>query len=213
MFDPCNPMDYSLSGSSVHGILQARILEWVARPFSRVSFQPSNQTCISYVSCIGRQVLYHSCRLWFKYFGVGNLSLLQGIFPIQGSNSGLPYCGQILYHKGSPRILEWEACPFSSRSSWSRNWTGVSCVAGGFFTNWAMREAHPMDVGNLISGSSAFSKSSLYIWNILVHILLKPSLKDFEYYLASMWNEHNCIVVWTFFGIAFLGIGMKTDLF
>ena len=45
----------------------------------------------------------------------------------------------------------------------------------------------PMDVGNLISGSSAFSKSSLYIWKFSVHILLKPSLKDFEYYLASMW--------------------------
>ena len=62
----------------------------------------------------------------------------------------------------------------------------------------------PTDVGNMISGSSAFSKSSLYIWNFSVHILLKPSLKDFEHYLASMWNECNCGVVWTFFGIAFL---------
>ena len=44
----------------------------------------------------------------------------------------------------------------------------------------------PRDVGNLISGSSAFSKSSLYIWKFSVHILLKPSLKDFEHYLASM---------------------------
>ena len=43
-----------------------------------------------------------------------------------------------------------------------------------------------IDVGNLISGSSAFSKSSLYIWNFLVHILLKPGLKDFEHYFASM---------------------------
>ena len=45
----------------------------------------------------------------------------------------------------------------------------------------------PIDVGNLISGSSAFSKSSLYIWNFSVHILLKPSLKIFEHYLASEW--------------------------
>ena len=45
---------------------------------------------------------------------------------------------------------------------------------------------NPVDVGNLISGSSPFSKSSLYIWKILVHVLLKPSLKDFEYYLVSM---------------------------
>ena len=62
----------------------------------------------------------------------------------------------------------------------------------------------PTDVGNLISGSSAFSKSSLNIWNFSVRILLKPSLEDFEHYLASMWNEHNCPVVWTFFGIALL---------
>ena len=62
----------------------------------------------------------------------------------------------------------------------------------------------PLNVGNLISGSSAFSKSSLYIWNFLVHILLKLSLKDFEYYLASMWNECNCTLVWTVFGIALL---------
>ena len=61
-----------------------------------------------------------------------------------------------------------------------------------------------MDVGNLISGSSAFSTSSLNVWQFLVHVLLKPSLKDFEPNLASMWNECNCTVLWTFFGIAFL---------
>ena len=62
----------------------------------------------------------------------------------------------------------------------------------------------PVDVGSLISGSSAFSKSSLYIWKFLVHVLLKSSLKDFEHYLASMWNEHSCMVVWTFFVSALL---------
>ena len=62
----------------------------------------------------------------------------------------------------------------------------------------------PMDVGNLVSGSSAFSKSSLNIWKFLVHVLLKPSLENFEHYFASMWDECNCAVVWTFFGIAFL---------
>ena len=62
----------------------------------------------------------------------------------------------------------------------------------------------PVDVGNLTSGSSAFSQSILYIWTFLVHILLKPSLKDFEHYLASLWNECNCAVLWTFFGIALL---------
>ena len=62
----------------------------------------------------------------------------------------------------------------------------------------------PSDVGKLISGSSAFSESSLYIWKFLVHTLLKPSLEDFDHDLAGMWNECNCMVVWTFFGIALL---------
>ena len=61
-----------------------------------------------------------------------------------------------------------------------------------------------MDVCNLISGSSTFSESSLYNWKISDHILLKTSLKDFEHYLDSMWNECNCTVVWTFFGTTFL---------
>ena len=93
----CDPMDYI-----VHGILQARILEWVAFP------------------------------------------LLQGIFPSQGLNPGLPHCRQVLYqlcHKGSPRILEWVAYPSFSGSSWQRNRSAVCCIAGGFFTYWAIREA------------------------------------------------------------------------
>ena len=52
----------------------------------------------------------------------------------------------------------------------------------------------PVGVGNLISGSSAFSKSSLYIWKFLVHVLLKPSLEDFEHDFAGMRNECSCAV-------------------
>ena len=76
--------------------------------------------------------------------GVDSLSLLQGIFPTQGSNPGLLHCRWILYqmsHKGSPRILVWVAYPFSSGSFRPRNQTRVSCIAGGFFTTWAIREA------------------------------------------------------------------------
>ena len=62
----------------------------------------------------------------------------------------------------------------------------------------------PVDVGNLISGSSAFSKTSLNIWKFMVHILLKSGLENFEHYFTSMWDECNCVVVWAFFGIAFL---------
>ena len=62
----------------------------------------------------------------------------------------------------------------------------------------------PADVGNLISGPFAFSKTSLNIWKFTVHILLKPGLENFEHYFTSMWDECNCVVVGTFFGIAFL---------
>ena len=62
----------------------------------------------------------------------------------------------------------------------------------------------PTDVGNLISGFSAFSKSSLNIWKFTVHVLLKPGLENFEHYFTSVWDECNCIVVWAFFGVAFL---------
>ena len=79
-----------------------------------------------------------------KSTGVGCHALLQGIFTTQGSNPGLLHCRWILYclsHQGSPRILEWVAYPFSRGSSWLRNQTRVSCIAGGFFTSWATREA------------------------------------------------------------------------
>ena len=87
----CNPMDYT-----VHGILQARILEWKSG------------------------------------------SLLQGIFPTQGSNPGLSHRRWILYqlsHQRSPRTLEWVAYPFFRGSSHARNRTEVSCIAGRVFTN------------------------------------------------------------------------------
>ena len=74
-----------------------------------------------------------------KNNGVGCHALLQGIFPTQGLNPGLPHCRQILYHlihQGSPKILEWAAYPFFRGSSQPRNWTRVSCTAGGFLTSW-----------------------------------------------------------------------------
>ena len=81
-----------------------------------------------------------------KNTGVGCHALLQGIFPTQGLNPGLLHCRWILYHlshQGSPRTLEWVAYPFSRGSSLPRNRTVVSCIAGGFFINWAIREALP----------------------------------------------------------------------
>ena len=83
------------------------------------------------------QVLYSPWNSPGQNTGVGSLSLLQRIFPTQGLNPGLPHCRQILYqlnHKGSLRIPELVACPFSSGSSRPRNRTRVSCIAGRFFT-------------------------------------------------------------------------------
>ena len=62
----------------------------------------------------------------------------------------------------------------------------------------------PADIGNLISGSSAFSKANLNIWRFTVQVLLKPGLENFERYFTSVWDESNYVVVWAFFGIAFL---------
>ena len=67
---------------------------------------------------------------------------------------------------------------------------------------------YPADVGNLISGSSAFSKTSLNIWKFTVQVLLKPDLENFQHYFTNVWDECSCAIVWTFFGT-----GMKTDLF
>ena len=74
----------------------------------------------------------------------------------------------------------------------------------GVFLEFSWFFDNLVDVGNLTSGLSAFYKSSLCIWKSSVHILLKANLKDFEQYLARMWNECNHTIVGTFFGIALL---------
>ena len=63
---------------------------------------------------------------------------------------------------------------------------------------------NPTDVSSLISGSSAFSKSSLNIWKFTVNLLFKPDLENFEHYFTTVWDGCTCAVVWAFFGIAFL---------
>ena len=93
-------------------------------------------------SVVSNSLWHHELNSQGQNTGVGNLSLLQGIFPIQGSKPGLPHCRWILYqlsHKENPRILEGVAYPFSSGSSRPRNPTRVSYMAGKFFTNWAIR--------------------------------------------------------------------------
>ena len=71
-----------------------------------------------------------------------------------------------------------------------------------FWNSWFFDD--PRDVGNLIFGSSAVFKASLNIWKFTVCILLKSGLKNFEHYFTSLWDVCNCVIVWAFFGIAFL---------
>ena len=71
----------------------------------------------------------------------------------------------------------------------------------------------PVDVDNLISDSSAFSKSSLNIWKFSVHILLKRGLENLEHYFARVWDECSCAWVWISLTLPFFEIGIKTDLF
>ena len=99
-------------------------------------------------------------------------------------------------------------CDPHSQRLWHSKWSRSRCFSGSLllFLCW-------MDVSNLISGSSSFSKSSLNIWKFLVHVLLKPSLENLEYYFASVWHECNCVVVEYSLALPFFGIGMKTDLF
>ena len=107
--------------------------------------------------------------------------------------------------------VRWSGIPISSRIShsllwstqsnvWHSQWSRSRCFSGTlllFFHD-------PTDIGNLISDSPAFSKTRLNIWKFTVHVLLKPGLENFEHYFTSVWDECNCMVVWTFFGIAFL---------
>ena len=116
-------------------------------------------------------------------------------------------------------LVRWSGIPISLRIVNSLLWPTVK----GFITdNEAKVDVFlelscflydPTDVGNLISGSSAFSKSVLNIWKFMIHELLKPSLENFEHYFAIMWNECNCVVVWTSLALSFFGIRMKTGLF
>ena len=98
----CNPMDRSLPGSSVHWILQAKILEWVAAPSSKGSSQPRDQTQVSYVSCTGRCVLYN-----WSYLGISKESICLGTgslnFCYSSKSVSFSFFIQDLHHT----ILNW----------------------------------------------------------------------------------------------------------
>ena len=129
----CDPMGYK-----VHGILQARILEWVAFPFSRGSSQPRDRTQVSrfaggfFTSWATREAQEY----WSGCCVLSRLVVSDSCHPIDCSLPGSSIHGLL-----QAKILEWVAYPFSRWYSWPRNQTRVFRIAGGFFTNWAIREA------------------------------------------------------------------------
>ena len=142
--------------------------------------------------------LYHPWNSASQNTGVGSLSLLQGIFPTQGSNPGLPHCGQIPYQlsqQAGPGILEWVAYLFSSGSSQPRNRTGVSCTAGEFFTSWTTRESSSLKNRVLRHRKMKTLSRSLREtrWSPWNEFKLLPAHKQSK---NSFWNER---MVSTFF--------------
>ena len=146
----CDPMDCNLPGSSVHGILQARLLEWVAIPFSRESSWPRDWTCVSYVSCIDGWVLYHWRHLGSPAIGVKWSEVTQWCPTLcNPMDCSLP--GSSVHGILQARILEWVALSCSRGSSQPRDRTWVSCIAGRRFTIWATREAIGVGGANFLT--------------------------------------------------------------
>ena len=106
--------------------------QWLYQfPLALGVYESESESCSVMSNSLRPHGLYSPWNSPGQNTGVGSHSLLQGIFPTQGLNTGLPHCRRILYqlsHKGSPRMLERVAYPFSSRSSWLRNWTRVLCI-------------------------------------------------------------------------------------
>ena len=118
-------------------------LSSVLSPKFGIKYWSESESCSVVSDFLRPHGLYSPWNSPGKNIGVGSLSLLQGIFPTQGSDLGLLHCRRILYqlsHKGSPRILEWVAFPFSRRSFQPRDRTQVAHIVGGFFTSWVTRE-------------------------------------------------------------------------
>ena len=143
-------------------------LDWLVRPWSEMKWSEVKvtQSCLT----LRPHGLYSPWNSPGQNTGMGSFYVLQGIFPMQGSNPGIPHCRWILYqlsHKESPRILKWVDYPFSSRSSQPRNWTRVSCTAGRFFTNWAMVYCYTFNISEKLN--------LIQVWKIALLISLQNS--------------------------------------
>ena len=133
---------------------------------------------------------------------------------MSGSNCCFSTCIQVSQEAGKaglvfPSFEEFSTVCFDPQKGFSI----VNKAEAVVFQEFSCSFHDPTDVGNLSSGSPVFSKFSLYIWKFLVYILLGSGLKDFDHYLASMWNECNCGEFGHSLALPFFVIGMKTDLF
>ena len=130
----CNPVDCSPPGSSVHGILQARILEWVAMPSSRGSSPPRDGT---HISCISRWNLYHWATREAHLLLQLALCLAAQLCPALCDPVDCSPPGSSVHGILQARILEWVTTLSSRGSSQPRDWTQVSGITGRFFSIWA----------------------------------------------------------------------------
>ena len=136
-------------------------------------------------------------------------------YPMSGSNCCFLTCIQISQEAGQ---VVWYCHLFKNFSQFVlihtvKGFGLINKAEENVFLEFSCFLYDPTDVGNLTSGFSVFSKSSLNIWKFLVHVLLKPSLENFEHYFASMWDECNLQYFEDSMALPFFGIGMKTDLF
>ena len=131
-----------------------------------------------------------------KNTGMGCHVPLQGIFPTQGWNPGLPHCRRILYHlnhQGSPRILEWVAYHFFRGSSWSRNEIGVSCIAGRFFTSWATRQALCCICVHMCAKSLMWSRFFSSLFHSVVFLYFFALIAEEGFLISSCYSLELCI--------------------
>jgi len=149
----------------VHGILQARILEWVAFPFSKASSQPRDWT---QVSCIAGGFFTSWATKEAQEYWVGSLSLLQGIFPAQESNRGLLHCRQILYQ------LNYEGSPYTMKALHFSLCSQLSC--------WRAHRLHYCSLYTM-TGTSPKGKGSLW-----------RAVQSSQWYIPS-WTLALCLIV------------------
>ena len=170
----CDPMDHRPPGSSVHGIFQARILEWVAMSSFRGSSWPRDWTWVSCISCIGRWILYH-CPAWEA--PKATLVKVTQLCPTLCHPMDCTVHGIL-----QARILERVAIPFSRGSSQPRDQTQVFCIAGRFFTIWTSSSE--------LSEPSEFSSLNWKPWAIWVLWFGELQTRELPYTYQGFGVEH-----------------------